>query len=89
MKNFITYAVASYACASLSKQMWNSAEKIAEDSLARDQVFKAVSRVFKNIQPNQKETVINNFYRYTRIGSIVSGGISLVFALNVIKLFSR
>lgn len=80
-------AVASFACASLAKQMWRSANKVAENQRAREQVFTAAQRVFPSIQTSQKEAVVNRFEQGTRAGALVAGVVSLLFAIKgLIKL---
>ena len=73
MMEFLVSVVASYACGSLSKQLWISANKIAENPRAREQVFKAANRIFK-IGMDRKESVVDNFGQCTRFCSVVAGG---------------
>ncbi len=84
MSGVIFSAVASFACASLTRQMWRSANKVRENPRARDQVFRAAQRVFPSIQANQKEVIVNRFEYCTRAGSLLAGGGSAVLAAKVL-----
>lgn len=80
--------ISSFACGSLSKQMWRSAGKVDRDEQARDKVFRAARKIYPAVKPCQKEKIVNSFAKGVRIGSVTAGGFSLVFALKVIfRLF--
>lgn len=84
MSGIALSAVASFACASLARQMWRSADKLVVNQKARDHVFRAAQRIFPAIQPNQKEAIVNRFQYCTRAGSFLAGGGSMIFALKVL-----
>ena len=83
MSGILFSAAASFACASLSKQMWYSANKVNENPRAREQVFRAAQRVLPFIKADQEELVVNRFEYCTRAGAVLAGSGSVVLAMQV------
>lgn len=87
----ILSGAASVAFASLSKQMWKSAEKVATDPGAREQVWKAAQQLQRQIPlippiaDATKESLVDGFGGVVRIGSVATGAASALFALKAFK----
>jgi hypothetical protein len=86
VRPFLTTSLSSWACASLTKRMWTSANQLAEDPLAREQVFHAIQRIYTSAVIEKKEFYVGNFALTNRVGAIAVGLLSIKFAMRAIGI---
>lgn len=85
MNDLLISAGATFALASLSKQLLESADKVAVDQRAREKVFRAAQKLYPGLSQNQKELVVNYFEQVTRGCAAITVGSSIFCAMKLLN----